>query len=70
MASLRLPTLKQLEKVSANDALEWLASLESELKRALAEAFPEDDTRAIRKIESKLRRLQERREEYRASRHA
>lgn len=70
MASLRLPTLKQLEKVSANDALEWLASLESELKRALAEAFPEDDTRAIRKIESKLRRLQERSEEYRASRHA
>jgi len=66
MASLRLPTLKQLERLrTGNDAFEWLASLEKELRAAL-DVLPASYVRDRRAITAKLERLQERREEYKA----
>ena len=68
MASLRLPTLKQLERMGmGQDAFETLAVLERELNAALAE-LPESDKWNRGKIKARLSRLQARREEYKAKR--
>jgi hypothetical protein len=68
MASLRVPTLKELGKLSGNDAAEWLYSLERELKSALGEMPGTEPYKVYRKnINARLRRLQARREEWQAS---
>ncbi len=66
MLKLRLPTMKQLNKVSVSDAFQWLSSIETELKRSL-ELLPNDYAHDRRKIEASLARLEKRREEYRQS---
>lgn len=67
LTNLRLPTMKELESKGGTEAFDWLASLEREFKSALADT-PVADIRTRRKLQKRLDRLQERREEFKQSR--
>lgn len=62
----KLPTMKQLQNMSGLDAIQTLDAMEREIKGYLDN--PTVDPSTFPRVKAKLRRLQDRREEYKARR--